>query len=71
VKAIREIRYYQQMDGFIIPKLPFQRLVREITYNVSANKEYRFQATAIAVLQEAAEAHLVAFFEGKSSSFNL
>lgn len=48
----------------LIPKFPFQRLVREVTLNVSSNDiEVRYQSAAIGVLQEAAEAYLVGLFE--------
>jgi histone H3 len=38
------------------------RLVREIQQSITRG-EYRWQATAILALQEAAEAHLVSLFE--------
>jgi histone H3 len=41
--------------------VPF-RLVREIQQSITRG-EYRWQATAILALQEAAEAHLVSLFE--------
>ena len=43
--------------------MPFQRLFREITRDVTQGD--RFQALAITALQETAEAHLVTMFEGK------
>ena len=33
--ALKEIRHYQKFTGFLIRKLPFQRLVREITIEVA------------------------------------
>ena len=33
--ALKEIRYYQRFKGFLIRKLPFQRLVREIVIEVA------------------------------------
>jgi hypothetical protein len=48
-----------------MPKLSFQRLVREVTHDTNLGHEMRFQSAAILALQEAAEAHLVAYFEGK------
>jgi hypothetical protein len=33
--ALREIRSYQKSTDLIIPKLPFQRLIREIAQQVS------------------------------------
>ena len=45
-------------------KLPFQRLVREICETVASKKEgLRFQASAMAALQEATEAYMVGLFE--------
>ena len=59
--ALKEIRHYQKFTGFLIRKLPFQRLVREITIDVA--QEMRFQSLALLALQEAAEAYLVGLFE--------
>jgi len=63
--ALREIRKYQQSTDLLIPRTPFRRVVREIAYGISNSSSYRFQATAIAALQEAAEGHLVRLFECK------
>lgn len=59
--ALREIRRYQKSTELLIRKLPFQRLVREIAQEAKA--DLRFQSTAVAALQEAAEAYLVGLFE--------
>jgi histone H3 len=59
--ALREIRKYQKSSELLIRKLPFQRLVRDIAQDFKA--DLRFQASAIAALQEAAEAFLVNLFE--------
>ena len=59
--ALREIRRYQKTTDLLIRKLPFQRLVREIAAECTA--DLRFQSTAILALQEAAEAYLVSLFE--------
>lgn len=59
--ALREIRRYQKSTELLIRKLPFQRLVREIA--MESKSDLRFQSTAIAALQEAAEAYLVSLFE--------
>lgn len=58
--ALREIRRYQKSTEMLIRKLPFQRLVREIAEQYC--KELRFQGSAIAALQEAAEDYLVSLF---------
>jgi histone H3/H4 len=69
VRALLEIRHYQKQVGFLIPNLPFQRLVREITINAGPiGTSLRFQSSAILALQEASEAYLVSFFEGISYS---
>ena len=61
--ALREIRRYQKSTETLLRKLPFQRLVREITVNVLKKEDMRFQSTAMLALQEAAEAYLVNLFE--------
>mmetsp|Transcript_3035 Transcript_3035/g.9451 ORF Transcript_3035/g.9451 Transcript_3035/m.9451 type:complete len:142 (+) Transcript_3035:17-442(+) len=64
--ALREIRKYQRSTELLIRKLPFARLVREITqtYNSApAEGEKRWQAEALLALQEACEAYLVHLFE--------
>ena len=59
--ALREIRRYQKTTELLIRKLPFSRLVREVTQDFKT--DLRFQAQAIMALQEAAEAYLVGLFE--------
>jgi len=59
--ALREIRRYQKSTELLIRKLPFQRLVREIAQEFKT--DLRFQAAAIAALQEASESYLVGLFE--------
>jgi histone H3 len=59
--ALREIRRYQKSTELLIRKLPFQRLVREIAQDFKT--DLRFQASAIAALQEASESYLVGLFE--------
>ena len=51
------------MTKTLLRKLPFQRLVREITVNVLDKKDMRFQSTAMLALKEASEAYLVSLFE--------
>lgn len=59
--ALREIRRYQKSTDLLMRKLPFQRLVREIAEETRS--EQRFQASALAALQEASEAYLVELLE--------
>lgn len=63
VLALKEIRKYQKSTEFLIPKLPFQRLVREIATKFSTGENIRFEPAGIAAIQEAAEAYLVGLFE--------
>src|SRR3954466_6169890 len=51
--ALREIRKFQKSTELLIRKLPFQRLVREIAQDYKT--DLRFQSSAVAALQEAAE----------------
>merc|ERR1711925_32871 len=67
--ALRQIKSYQSTTFLIIRKLPFQRMIRDMTRQSKSNiplsgtdKDYRFQSTAIATLQEATEQYLVNFF---------
>ncbi|KAJ7833967.1 histone H3, partial [Mycena olivaceomarginata] len=59
--ALREIRQYQKSTELLIQRLPFQRLVREIAGDFKT--DMRFQSTALAALQEAAEEYLISLFE--------
>jgi histone H3 len=65
--ALREIRKYQRSTDLVLRKLPFQRLVKEITQTTAlasrSQHGVRFQSTALLALQEAAEAYLVGLFE--------
>ena len=62
VRALSEIRRYQKSTENLIRRLPFQRLVREVTRNIS-EKEYKYKVAALFALQEAAESYLVGLFE--------
>jgi histone H3 len=61
ILALREIRRYQATTELLIRKLPFQRLVREITQGL-VKESYRWQSQAMGALQESAEAYLVGLF---------
>ena len=60
--ALREIRRYQKSTELLIRKVPFARLVKELIQNMFKTS-YRWQATAVLAMQEAAEAYLVGLFE--------
>ncbi|EIE19655.1 hypothetical protein COCSUDRAFT_31070 [Coccomyxa subellipsoidea C-169] len=59
--ALREIRKYQRSTALLIRKLPFRRLVRELSQSLLNG--IRFQESAMEALQEAAESYLVGIFE--------
>ncbi|KAF8205063.1 histone H3 [Pholiota molesta] len=67
--ALREIRKYQKSTDLLLQKLPFSRIVREITQemttdtNFSNSADLRWQSSALLALQEATEAYLVHLFE--------
>ena len=63
--ALREIIRYQKSTELLIKKIPFQRLVREVSQQVCRDLNVdpvRYQSTAILALQEAAEDFLVRMF---------
>ena len=60
--ALREIRKYQKSTDFLIRKLPFQRLVKEVALE-TCGAAYRFQSSAVLALQTACEVHLVGLFK--------
>ncbi len=61
VVALRNIRRYQKTTELLIPKAPFQRLVREIANDFKLN--LRFSADAFEALQHSTEAYLVDLFQ--------
>ncbi|KAI9881858.1 MAG: hypothetical protein M1823_006430 [Watsoniomyces obsoletus] len=68
-RALREIKRFQTSTELLLPKAPFQRLVREIAdyerheIGGTVRDGVRFNAVALGDLQEAAEAFLVSEFE--------
>ena len=69
--ALHEIRRYQQSTKNLIQRTPFNMLIKEISqeYRIcpegpgTPSVQVRFQSTALAALQEAAENFLVGLFE--------
>jgi len=59
--ALREIRKYQKSTDLLLSRAPFQKLVREIAQD--SKTDLRFQSSALAAIQEAAEAFLVNLME--------
>ncbi len=66
--ALLEIRRQQRQTQTILPRAPFERVVRETATEQSLSRAevYRFQPQAIDALCEAAEVFLVAEFESMS-----
>jgi len=63
-RALMEIRALQRSTALCLRRLPFARLVREITERFTPpGQVYRYQASALMALQEAIEAALVRLFE--------
>ncbi|DBA69935.1 hypothetical protein WJX79_005679 [Trebouxia sp. C0005] len=60
--ALREIRKYQRTTELLIRKLPFARLVRELTNDV-APEPFRWTAEGLLALQEATEDFIVHLLE--------
>ena len=69
--ALQEIHRYQQSTDSLIRRTPFNKLIKEISqeYRIcpegprTPSVQVRFQSTALAALQEAAENFLVGLFE--------
>ena len=59
--VLQEIHWYQKSMELMICHAPFGHLVQEI--NTDFKCDLHFQVTAVAALQEAAEAYLVGLFE--------
>lgn len=62
VVALREIRRYQKTTELLIPKAPFQRLVREVCTN-KFPKPLRWTPLALEALQTAAEDYVISILE--------
>jgi histone H3 len=60
-KQIREIKKYQSTTDLLLPKAPFERLVREIAQ--AKQPDIKFRPAAIEALQEASEALLIGMME--------
>lgn len=59
-RALREIRHFQKGTGVLIPRKPFERVVREVVDGHFSG--YRIQESAFLTLQQASEAYLVDLF---------
>lgn len=63
--ALKQIQYFQKTTDLLLRLLPFQRIIREVSDDLSLNGtgKYRWKSTAIQALQTAAECYLVSLFE--------
>ena len=59
--AMKQIREFQKSVNLLIPRAPFQRVIKEKA--LRENREIRFQSAAIQAIQEAAEAHITSVME--------
>ena len=57
-KALKEIRKYQKTVDLSFKKLPFSRLVREISQDLPGKGSFRWQRKAVDALQDASEAYI-------------
>jgi histone H3/H4 len=63
-RTLQEIRKFQASTDLLIPKLPFARLVREVTDKFWPDTSmFRYTVQALLALQTAAEAYLIGIFE--------
>ncbi|KXN69709.1 histone cluster 2, H3c2-like protein [Conidiobolus coronatus NRRL 28638] len=60
-RANCEIQHYTITVEHIVPKLPFQRLIREIIHKINA--EIRVQRSAVDILHEMTEDYIVKLFQ--------
>ncbi|AMD20859.1 HDR117Cp [Eremothecium sinecaudum] len=62
--ALQEIRRFQRSTELLLSRMPFARLVKEVTDQFTAeDQQLRWQSMAILALQEASEAYLVGLLE--------
>ena len=61
VVALREIKKLQRSTDLLVPRLPFQRVVKEICGKI--NSDLRFSAQGLLALQESAESFMTGLFE--------
>lgn len=62
-KVMKEVRFFMSTTHLLIPKLPFCRAVKETLVKICPqHTQMRWQAQALACLQEAAEAYLLSIF---------
>nr|UXY87015.1 centromeric histone-3 like protein [Cryptomonas paramecium] len=65
-KTLNEIRKFQKSTDLLIHRLPFARLIKEITSNY--HHSLQWQSTAIEAIQHACEDYLVGLMEDANLS---
>lgn len=68
-RVLKEIRYLQNTTKLLIPRLSFQRVVRETMQQFTP--EARIQSSAVAALHESAEALIVELFDDLTRVVNI
>mmetsp|Transcript_37416 Transcript_37416/g.95614 ORF Transcript_37416/g.95614 Transcript_37416/m.95614 type:complete len:126 (-) Transcript_37416:284-661(-) len=66
IKALREIRKFQKSTDLLIHRLPFARLVKEIT--LEFHHSLQWQSVALEALQYAAEDYIIGLMEDANLS---
>ena len=66
-KVLKEIKFYQQCQTFLVPQLPFSHLVREICEEIRESEDIstvplRWQAITLFALQTSSEAYVLDSF---------
>ena len=61
-KSLKEIRFYQRCQTFLIAVSPFQRLVREVCLSLDGGGDLRWQSMALFALQCSTEAYMAGFW---------
>ncbi|RVD92087.1 histone H3 [Tubulinosema ratisbonensis] len=61
--VVKEVKFYQGSTNFLIARAPFVRMVKNMMHKESNAKIQRITATALEVIQEALESHLVGVYE--------
>ncbi|KAL4506440.1 hypothetical protein ABPG72_000011 [Tetrahymena utriculariae] len=61
--ALKQLRQYNQTPSLLIRKLPFQRLIREISTRMTEEDYLRWTSFALVLLQTVVEDYMVSFFE--------
>ena len=60
-RALREIRFYQKSTVLLLRRIPFMRLIQEISQDFKTDLQYT--AEAVYTIQSAAEAYLARLFD--------